>query len=328
MRNLTYRWRALWDPNMYHGWGKKRKYFEGWYYKIVDPTEEYAVALIPGISMDAKGEQHAFVQVLHGAQSKSSYHRFEAKDFFPSQTDFKIRIADNSFYTNGFSVDLPDVKGELTFENITPWPASLGAPGVMGWYSFVPLMECYHGVVSINHDLKGTLEINGVEVDFTGGKGYIEKDWGQSFPEAWIWMQSNHFDTSDDASLFCSVARIPWLGSSFVGFIAGFWLDGQLYKFTTYGGAQIKATLGEQTVFLGLKNSRYQLRIAAQKAVGANLSAPIKGQMTGKVNESMQATINVELLEKGKRIFYGTARNAGLEVSGIVKELLSEDWTY
>jgi tocopherol cyclase len=225
------------------------------------------------------------------------------------------------------NVNLPGIKGELKFENLTPWPASLGAPGVMGWYSFVPFMECYHGVVSMNHDLVGTLEINGVEVDFTGGKGYIEKDWGKSFPDAWIWMQSNHFNTSNQASLFCSVAKIPWLGSSFIGFIAGFWLDGQLYKFSTYGAAQMKATLGESTVFIGLKNSRYHLRIAAQKAPGASLSSPINGAMTGKVNESLQAIIDVELLEKGKRIFHGTAQNAGLEVAGIVKDLLADEWS-
>jgi hypothetical protein len=328
MRNLTYRWRALWDPNMYHGWGKKRRYFEGWYFKIVDPTEEYAIALIPGISMDAEGNQHAFIQVLNGSKIASDYIRFDAKDFFPSQTEFRVRIGDNQFYTNGLSLNLPNMKGQLSFENMTPWPASLGAPGVMGWYSFAPFMECYHGVVSMNHDIKGSLEINGVEVDFTGGKGYIEKDWGKSFPEAWIWMQSNHFDTSEKASLFCSVAKIPWLGSSFIGFIAAFWLDGELYRFTTYGGAKIKATLGESTVFIGLKNARYHLRIAAQKAPGANLAAPMSGAMTGKVNESMLATIDVELLEKGKCIFKGNARNGGLEVSGIVKDLLSEDWSY
>ncbi|MCK7537696.1 MAG: tocopherol cyclase family protein [Marinilabiliales bacterium] len=29
--------------------------------------------------------------------------------------------------------------------------------------------------------------------DFSGGRGYIEKDWGHSFPSAYVWMQSNHF---------------------------------------------------------------------------------------------------------------------------------------
>jgi hypothetical protein len=63
----------------------------------------------------------------------------------------------------------------------------------MGWYSYVPFMECYHGLISIDHKLQGSLQINGQEIDFTEGKGYAEKDWGTSFPEGYVWMQSNHF---------------------------------------------------------------------------------------------------------------------------------------
>ena len=51
----------------------------------------------------------------------------------------------------------------------------------MGPFSFVPLMECYHGILSMNHSLKGTLSFQGENLLFTGGKGYIEKDWGHSF---------------------------------------------------------------------------------------------------------------------------------------------------
>jgi tocopherol cyclase len=35
--------------------------------------------------------------------------------------------------------------------------------------------------------------VGGRRVDFSGGSGYIEKDWGRSFPRAWIWAQSNTF---------------------------------------------------------------------------------------------------------------------------------------
>jgi hypothetical protein len=31
--------RAIWNPHVYHGWGRKRKFFEGWYYKIVDNSQ-------------------------------------------------------------------------------------------------------------------------------------------------------------------------------------------------------------------------------------------------------------------------------------------------
>ncbi len=91
----------------------------------------------------------------------------------------------------------------------------------MGWYAFVPFMECYHAVIGFDHPLEGKININGNEIDFTGGRGYIEKDYGKSFPSYYIWMQSNHFET-EEISVMASVAKIPWLGSSFDGFVVGF----------------------------------------------------------------------------------------------------------
>ncbi|QII81181.1 hypothetical protein G7057_00970 [Jeotgalibaca arthritidis] len=41
------------------------------------------------------------------------------------------------------------------------------------------------------------------------GKGYIEKDWGRSFPKNYIWIQSNHFN-DNQRSLFFSYAHIPY----------------------------------------------------------------------------------------------------------------------
>ena len=31
------------------------------------------------------------------------------------------------------------------------WPVKVTSPGAMGPYAFVPFMECYHGVVSMDH---------------------------------------------------------------------------------------------------------------------------------------------------------------------------------
>ena len=49
--------------------------------------------------------------------------------------------------------------GRLVFEGITPWPVSITSPGIMGWYAWVPKMECYHGVLSLDHRIQGDLQI-------------------------------------------------------------------------------------------------------------------------------------------------------------------------
>jgi tocopherol cyclase len=322
MQNLIRRWRALLNPDMYHGWGQSKKYFEGWYFKIVDNTEGYAFAFIPGISMGQNGECHAFIQVLDGKRCTAEYVRFDADSFVPSDQSFDIQLAGNQFSTQKMTLDLPQIKGELTFENTTPWTKMLGAPGIMGWFSFVPFMECYHGVVSLNHTIKGSLTIQGQKIDFTGGRGYIEKDWGQSFPRGWIWLQTNHFD-DPDMSLIASVAHIPFLGSHFIGYIVGFWFQKKLYRFATYTGAKMKTQIIDNQIFLSFKDGKNQLDLTATKAGTGSLVAPLQGDMTGKVNESLQAVIDVKFYERGKLIFEGKGRNAGLEAAGEVDVLLS-----
>lgn len=316
------RLRATWNPDMYHGWGRTRQYFEGWYFKLVNAGETAAYAFIPGISIAENGESHAFIQVMDGMDHSATYHRFESGQFQPSSRYFELRLGVNHFSGQKMIIDLPGIRGAIQFQNTTPWPKMFGAPGIMGWYSFVPFMECFHGVVSLHHGLEGTLQMGNREIDFTGGKGYIEKDWGRSFPRAYIWMQTNHFDTTDRASLLASVAHIPWLGSYFIGFIGGFWLDGRLFRFATYTGAKKHLEIAGDQVYLIFKNAKTELRVQACQAQGTALLSPISGEMTGKINESLQATIYTELLENGKRIFEGTAKTSGLEVAGQVELLL------
>ncbi len=331
MTNFQKRWRAIWNPDMYHGWGRKENYFEGWYVKIVDNTEGYAFAFIPGIAMGKNGESHAFIQVLDGKNCTSEYLRFDSSDFLPDDNRFSVQIAENQFSTNILKLNLPNIKGSLTFKNPTPWTKMLGAPGIMGWFSFVPFMECYHGIVSLDHSIQGTLNINGKDVDFTNGRGYIEKDWGVSFPRGWFWMQSNHFFDknllhTEGVSLIASVAHIPFLGTHFVGYIVGFWFQNKLYRFATYTGAKMKANLDGNHIELSFKDNRHRLEISATKAGTGNLLAPINGEMTGKVSESLQAVLNVRFYENETLIFEGAGRNAGLEAAGAIEELLTNEW--
>jgi tocopherol cyclase len=327
MTHFIKRWRAVWNPDMYHGWAMKKSYFEGWYFKIVDDTEGYALAFIPGISMDKNGNSHAFIQTIDGKKCTTEYHRFEASDFQASETDFNLKLGNNQFSNTHLKIDVPNIKGELTFENCTPWVKMLGAPGIMGWFSFMPFMECYHGVVSLNHTIKGNLNINGKDVDFSNGKGYIEKDWGISFPDAYIWLQSNHFnENTEGVSLIASVANIPFLGTHFIGYIVGFWFQEKLYRFATYTGAQMTAQLDDNHISLAFKDSKYRLEIDAIKAGTGSLISPINGEMTGKINESLQAVLNVRFYENNILKFEGKGRNAGLEAAGNVDILLTDKW--
>lgn len=312
------------NPELFQGVGKKKQYFEGWYFKVVNAKRDKAFAFIPGIAYDKAGEGHAFIQVLDGIQKTASYHRFDAALFEAHTQLFQLQLGDNYFSENELHVQLPEIKGQLSFSQQVPWPKPWYSPGIMGPFSFVPFMQCYHGIVSMDHRLRGHLHYRGEQIDFGGGRGYLEKDWGRSFPSAYIWMQSNHF-SSPGISLKASVANIPWLGSSFVGFIAGLWFNGQLIRFTTYNGTHLKQCYVDQKkVSIQLQNRRHRLCISAQRDDATELAAPIQGAMQGKIEESMTAVLQVELWDNKNHqlIWKDHGYSAGLEVAGAVQTLL------
>ena len=322
--NQLNRLHAIWNPHVYHGWGKTKKYFEGWYYKIVSKDQNNAFAIIPGIAMDENGNKQSFIQVLDGKNHEAIYHKFDADIFIPTPKEHHLSIDNNIFTYDKISLDLPNLKGHLVFKNQFPWSSSFFSPGIMGPYSFVPFMECYHGILSMNHTISGIINHNGIDISFDGGKGYMEKDWGHSFPKAYIWMQSNHF-SKPNISIKSSIAIIPWLKSSFIGHIAGILIHDQLIEFTTYNGTKVNSCeITKKNVIIEMENKSYKLNINAYREKATTLAAPISGFMNGRIDESMNAKINVKLFNKKtkKYILEDIGYSAGIEVAGEYKLLV------
>lgn len=316
--------KSIFHPDQFQGWGKTKSYFEGWYYKVVTADENHAFAFIPGIAMDENGNQQSFIQVLDGKKRTAEYHKFDSKEFISKFGKFEIKIADNFFSIYDFQLNLSSVQGQLRFSELTLWPNEWYSPGIMGPYSFVPFMECYHGILSMNHRIDGQLTVHGETIDFANGSGYIEKDWGHSFPSAYIWLQTNHFSESG-ISLKASVAKIPWLGNSFVGFIAGIQLHDRLILFTTYNGSKLfKSFVDKGKVELIMENKNYRVEIMAYREKSTQLASPILGFMDGRIEESMTSEIEVKIFDKKKNnlLFSDRGRNAGLEVAGKVEEIM------
>tara|TARA_Y200000002_G_scaffold54914_1_gene40243 strand:+ start:1160 stop:2131 length:972 start_codon:yes stop_codon:yes gene_type:complete len=315
---------SIWNPECYHGWGKKRRFFEGWYYKIVSQNQKYALAVIPGIAMDENGEKQAFIQILNGKKLKATYNKFNSAEFKPTPRKHELKIENNFFSNTNLILDLPNIKGQLFFRNLNPWSNSFFSPGIMGPFSFVPFMECYHGILSMDHDIQGELFLDGEKISFDKGKGYIEKDWGHSFPVGYVWMQTNHF-SQPGISLKVSIAKIPFLKSSFIGYIAGVLINGKLIEFTTYNGTKlILCKVSEKLVEIEMENNNYVLSIKAEREEATSLAAPISGFMTARIEESLDGNVHVILKNKKSNVtlLNDLGASAGIEVAGDYKVLL------
>ena len=310
-------------PERYQGFAKTQKYFEGWYFKLVSADQKVTIALIPGISL-AKKDPHAFVQVFvvrHGDKPtlKNIYVRYQVKEFMPATDRFYVAVGMNQFSLEHVHLDINQdgiqLKGDLQIINPTPLNKGFLNPSIMGPFTYLPNMECNHGVISLLHTFKGKLILNQETIDFTGGKGYLEKDWGSSFPSAYVWMQGNHFPEKN-TSFFFSYANIPYLGLRFQGLIAHLYLEGKHHRFATYNGGKVTSELlSEKQVEYVLKRGSYRLRIVGSIDDVVNLPSPKFGKMDHTIKEGLSGKILIWLM-KGKTILYqGQTTLAGIEIN-------------
>jgi hypothetical protein len=316
------KWSLLRNPILFQGWNKTSQYFEGWYYKIVDPDIPLAIAVIPGVSMVNKDDNHAFIQVIDGIKCTSQYHKYPIEAFKASNDRLNVSIGENQFSDEHLILDLPNLQCDLTSTAWTKLPKKWNRPGIMGWYSYIPTMQCYHGLGSMHHQWSGLMQINQRDKVLSNAMGYVEKDWGSSFPRSWIWSQCNTFDTEKNLSVFVSVAHIPWKKKFFIGFLGAIYWNGKIEIFATYTGAKRQTKLDEDSVTVTYSQGDKLLKVTAYRAQGADLRSPIEGEMRGKVNESIQATIDVEYKD-GSNNLKTKGRYAGLEVAGPIEELLT-----
>lgn len=322
--------RNIWSPESFQGKNKKRNYFEGWYFKHSAGLAGGVWSFIPGIALGPDGEGYSFVQVIEGRAGRSWWFQYPQDAFSALEKGLEVRVGDNTFSSRGLNVKLGDastsIEAELQYGPFSKHSFPFWSPGVMGPFTFMPGMECIHGLVSMDHTVEGFVRIDGLTTALTQGRGYIEKDWGKSMPEAWIWTQSNDFLVRGD-SLMLSVAKIPFMGTAFRGFLCTAALGGRKYLFTTYNGSRIqKIALSDSEIFFHITRkvnygSTVDLEILATRTRGGILRAPVSGLLSRRISEAVDASLRVRLKVPQERDYEAEAKLAGLEIVGDLNTL-------
>lgn len=317
------------NPDLYHGAKKEKDFFEGWYFKICDKDNNNVFAFIPGISKGSSSENsHAFVQVLEGNTAMYSYIKYEEHDFIFEKNQFKVGVKGNNFSLEEISLDLihknRKVKGRLKLKYIKKWPDSLINPGSMGFYNYFWFMECYSQVCAVDGYIEGVLQVGEKSIDFTGGKVYIEKNWGKAFPKSWIWIQSNSFD-EEGVSFTCSIGRVPFIFGSFSGFLVALCVKDKWYMFTTINKSnmEIKRGVNDVEILFRRKNLELRVKTRSQKNKFMLCMGPKDGEMIPLVEENLKGEVELELKDiKNSTILYkGIGKSTGIEYGGEMMNL-------
>ena len=236
-------------------------------------------------------------------ESRSYYIEYPLSEYHKGDI---IRVGASTFSQCGITLDIrrPEITliGEIDYSGLTPIRSD-----IMGPFKFFP-MECRHAIISMRHALSGVLTLNGDELDFTGGVGYIESDSGRSFPSGYAWVHSGDF--ARECSVMASVARIPFYGLRFWGCICVVWLNGREYRLATYNGAKI---LRRQRGEIELRQGKYSLVVSVDDIAGHKLPAPQSGKMDRHIRETLSCPAWFRFMEGNCCLFEGGSDYASYE---------------
>ena len=306
------------NPELFQGekyLNTNKNYFEGWYFKNTNNKD--GISFIPGININGQ-EKKAFIQVI--TKDFSYFVNYNIDDFEFSHAPFYVKIGNNFFSKNNLHIDIKDetqnltISGNINYSNSQNISTNVFNPNIMGPFSYIPFMECNHAIISMKTKANGLININNNKIEFNDGIGYIEKDWGCSFPKSYLWCQANNFQNSD-ASFMISIADVPFKVFNFRGIICDLIIDNNEFKFTTYNNARlIKYDINNDSINIVLKKGCYSLNILSNYTSGLKLSAPIKGRMKKDIFENISSSITLTLKKDNVVIFSNTSTNCGVEI--------------
>ena len=306
------------NPELFQGekyLKKSKTYFEGWYFK--NTNKDNGISFIPGISITNQ-EKKAFIQII---TSNSSYFiNYDINEFEYNHLPFYIKIGNNFFSKEDIHIDIIDqeqnlkIYGDIKYSNSININTNILNPNIMGLFSYIPFMECNHAILSMKSTINGLITINNNKINFNNDIGYIEKDWGSSFPKSYIWCQGNNFQ-KNNASFMLSIANIPFKTFHFTGIISSLIVGNIEYRFATYNNTKlIKYYIDNNHLNIILKKGHYYLYIESNYNNGHKLIAPVKGKMEKEIIESISETIKITLKKDDEIIFSDTSINCGLEI--------------
>lgn len=286
----------------FYGKNPKPPYFEGWYFKL-QGDHGRSIALIPAMHVQKNGHRSASIQII--SETDAWWIEYPFEQFSASEDHFFVQIGECIFSEQGIHLSVQkdglSLSGSVSFGKFLPISSD-----IMGPFCWLPNMECSHSVISMKHRLEGTLILNGEQLDYNNGIGYIEADRGRSFPTSYLWTQCCWQETS----IMLSIATIPMSRLRFTGCICAIFHNGKEYRIATYRGARVAKWSAHSAVVL---QGKYRLEVNLLEQSPQCLRAPADGEMCRTVKESLCAKVCYRLWEHDQLIIEINSDKASYE---------------
>ena len=294
--------------------GASEPSFEGFYCKVAKPNGKTFV-VICGFAR-TKEKSYAFIQVgSHFSETK--YFEYPIESLNINEAGFSFSIQQHQISMEGISIIEEDCEINLTFENFNAWERTRLRPSIMGILTYVPFVECKHDIVAPHFNASGIVKIEQQTMRFNSDAGYIDRNWGKSFPKRYCWGHLSGF-SNDSISIQFAKGSPKWLFLKIPVHIGFLYLNGEITTFKSWRGAQIRIR-NTDDFMVYLKNSKYEIQLLFERDKKLQLKAPDEGNIQDEIMEYAGNPTKVKIFKRKKRranklIYEETVFNSTLEI--------------
>ncbi len=341
---------SLQTPHSGYHWRREDLFFEGWYFRLTLPRSQVSFAFMYSLEnpSGAAVYQGGAVQILGPGDRLVCRTLPQVSRFWASsrelalgywqKTDLALRpqfLAPESFDTHiqaGYQVSATHHQGQFHFPTerfpcrwfyqIRPdygWGNAKGPQrATAGWLSYLPIFEPGWQVLMALGRATGWIEWQGKKYQFENAPAYAEKNWGQSFPSRWFWLQANAFTSMPDLAVTAAGGRRLILGITEDVAMVGIHYQGRFYEFVP-GHATLHWRVSPWGHWwLRAENSQHWVEILGHtEQAGTWVYTPTRQGLQPICRDTTAGHLQLTLGQQGgKVILQAKTEQAGLEIGG------------
>jgi hypothetical protein len=283
-------------PSSLKGALNKNKYFEGWFQKVYSSEHQASFVIIYGYATANSPDTFGFIQLLLPGKLPWLYY-FPKNEISFDKDNHIMVMGTNKLSKDLIEINTKDISIKLNFKNNQLIQSFKNS---MGYSYFVPNLPCYHSVLNPSHVVSGEIRYDDGQYSLVNEMGYLEKNWGTSFPENYFWLHAID-PKNPQISLLFSRAEIKWLGKKFIRHVGHLRVDGIEIDLRELRNISI-TTLDQNTEVQIIRFESKSLKLYISINIGKNviLKGPTNGALSRDIDHHADAVIDVKMSTENK----------------------------
>lgn len=278
----------------------KNGFFEGWFQKIYSKEHQFSLVIIYGYTTGNSPNEFGFIQILIPTENAIILYFPKKQITFNPHTHY-VTMGENILSFHTIKISHEDLNIELHSPQNFPLKSLKNS---MGYAYYLPNIPCYHSVLNFDYKVRGEIKYQQNTYRFDNAMGYMEKNWGTSFPEKYFWLHALE-PNNPNVSLLFSQAEIKWMGKSFIKHVGHLRLNGDELDLRTLTLFNVSYdNTNPENITITIKSKQIKLEMSFSVAKKYMFKGPLKGKLSRDILHHSDSQIDLKIYQNAEIKMY------------------------